>query len=250
MYTPVYFSVPFAQKDRAKACGGRWNPTHRFWFAANPEAEAALKAHFRVVDLGAATAPLVLIGEDRDFGGQNGGKSLFVDLVPRSCWFTNVRYCIEPDDWQRLSRTVRARANHKCEVCGAAEEPAQKAYLEAHERWAFDEDTNTQTLKRIIALCHRCHRTTHWGLAQLQGEEDVVNAHLRSVNNWTDEQVDDHVAEAFELWAQRSGKSWALDLSLITNSGLTLVRPVAKGERAAIAEGKLESVRTNNTGDD
>jgi hypothetical protein len=135
-------------------------------------------------------------------------------------------------------------------VCGAAEDPAQKATLEAHERWAFDEDTNTQTLKRIIALCHWCHRTTHWGLAQLQGEEDLVTAHIRKVNNWTDEQVDDHVAEAFDLWQDRSEKSWALDLSLITDSGLTLVRPVAVSERAAIAEGKLESVRANNTGDD
>jgi hypothetical protein len=35
-------------------------------------------------------------GEDRTFG-----SGLFVDLVPWSCWFTNVRSCVDPHDCDR-----------------------------------------------------------------------------------------------------------------------------------------------------
>ena len=32
-----------------------------------------------------------LINEDRYYGGDE----LYIDLIPKSCWFTNVRYCIK-----------------------------------------------------------------------------------------------------------------------------------------------------------
>jgi hypothetical protein len=41
--------------------------------------------------VGRAPLPDVLGGEDRSFGG-----GLFVDLIPDSCWFTNVRSCVGP----------------------------------------------------------------------------------------------------------------------------------------------------------
>jgi len=41
----------------------------------------------------------LLPGEDRSFG-----SGLFVDLVPSSCWFTNVRSCVDRRDWERLRR--------------------------------------------------------------------------------------------------------------------------------------------------
>jgi hypothetical protein len=52
-------------------------------------------------------------GEDRSFG-----SGLFVDLVPSSCWFTNVRSCVIPRDWERLRRMVTNRSGERCEACG------------------------------------------------------------------------------------------------------------------------------------
>lgn len=34
------------------------------------------------------------IDEDRSFGNLTS----YVDLVPSSCWFTNIRYCVRPED--------------------------------------------------------------------------------------------------------------------------------------------------------
>ncbi|EQD31721.1 hypothetical protein B2A_13732, partial [mine drainage metagenome] len=73
--------------------------------------------------------PTVLPGEERGFGG----NTLFVDLVPQTAWFTNVRSAVSRGDWDRLRKHVYVRAGNKCEVCGAS------GRLEAHERWEYDE---------------------------------------------------------------------------------------------------------------
>jgi hypothetical protein len=90
----------------------------------------------------------ILPGEDRSIGG-----GLFVDLVPESCWFTNVRSCVNQRDGDRLRRMVYRRAGDGCEICGAGRDPDVSKWLEAHERWEYDETTQTQQLTRIICLC-------------------------------------------------------------------------------------------------
>jgi hypothetical protein len=59
--------------------------------------------------VGRAPLPDVLVGEDRGFG-----DGLFVDLIPDSCWFTNVRSCVNQRDWDRLRRMVYRRAKDRC----------------------------------------------------------------------------------------------------------------------------------------
>jgi hypothetical protein len=76
-----------------------------------------------------------------------------VDLIPDSCWFTNVRSCVNQRDWDRLRRMVYRRAKDRCEVCGAGRDPDVDKWLEAHERWEYDEATRTQRLRRIVCLC-------------------------------------------------------------------------------------------------
>ena len=70
--------------------------------------------------------PFSLKGEDRTFGG----NKLFIDLIPRSCWFTNVRKFIHNTDWDRVRNHIYNRTNNTCECCG---EKCDR--LEAHERW-------------------------------------------------------------------------------------------------------------------
>jgi hypothetical protein len=75
-------------------------------------------AHARL-DQWAARPPIpdVLPGEVRTYG-----DGLFVDLIPRTCWFTDVRTCVSQQDWERLRRPIFRRAGYACEVCGATED--------------------------------------------------------------------------------------------------------------------------------
>jgi hypothetical protein len=112
----LYLDVPFAEKDAAKALGARWDPAEQRWFDPKPPTAG--------LDRWAARPPIseVLPGEDRSFG-----SGLFVDLIPRTCWFTNVRTCVTQQDWERLRRPIFRRAGHVCEACGAAENRARRA---------------------------------------------------------------------------------------------------------------------------
>lgn len=235
-----WLDVPFADKDAAKAAGARWDPKARRWYAPRPG----------IVELARwlprPPIPAVLPGEDRQFGG-----GLFVDLVPSSCWFTNVRSCIDPLDWERLRRVVFDRAGHVCEACGAGPDRAAGRWLEAHERWAYTDDPGpgrdgggaVQALRRIICLCTWCHQATHYGLAQLRGTDAAAFAHLRTVTGMTERAARAHIDTAFDRWRARSRQDWTLDLRMLTDAGVTLAPPPEAEARPAAAAAGLAEVR-------
>lgn len=215
-----FFMVPFDDRAAAKALGARWDPLAGQWYAASKAVADRLAQHWPPRPEIALSAD-VLPGEDRSFGG-NG---LFVDLVPQGCWFTNVRSCVDQPSWNMLSRLVRTRAGQRCEICGASANPKKKVYLEAHERWHYDEGSGVQSLRRIISLCTPCHLVTHWGYARVSGREALAHAHYQRVAGIGPREVDRRVADAFALWKARSQRGWGLDLSIIEAAGLTVVRP-------------------------
>lgn len=208
MSARVWLDVPFSEKDTAKRNGARWDPSARRWYAPNDQVTERCRRWVAAPDL-----PEVFPGEDRTFGGD----VLFVDMVPKSCWFTNVRSCVSPTDWDRIRRVVYGRAGQRCEVCGASPNRAQKQYLEAHERWHYDTDRRVQSLRRLIALCTDCHMATHYGFAELRGRDRQAREHLAAVNRWSPQDVRLHIEGAVELWHTRNRVKWDLDLSLLTD---------------------------------
>jgi len=220
MVERIWLEVSYGQKDDAKAAGARWDPQARRWYAPRPGMTA--------LDPWLPLAPLpeVLPGEDRTLG-----SGLFVDLVPASCWFTNARSCLIERDWDRVRQMVVGRAGEACEVCGARRDATVQRWLEVHERWAYDDGTRVQALRRLICLCTDCHKTTHFGLAQLQGRDAAARAHLLAVTGLSQEQVARHIADAFEVWRSRSRMTWALDLRLLTGAGLMPAPPPTAEQR-------------------
>lgn len=228
----IWLDVPFAEKDEAKAAGARWDPAEKRWYAPRPGMDALARW------AAAPEVPDLLPGEDRSLG-----SGLFVDLVPSTCWFTNVRSCVDARDWERLRRMVTRRAGRRCEVCGAAEDRAARRWLEVHERWVYDERTRVQALRRLVCLCTDCHTVTHFGLAQVRGLAGRAFAHLREVTGMTEAQARRHVDEAFAVWEARSRVAWTLDLSMLTAAGVRLAPPPRAVERAAVAAQQLGEER-------
>ncbi|WP_285730397.1 DUF5710 domain-containing protein [Nocardiopsis sp. ATB16-24] len=224
----IWLDVPYAEKDLAKAEGARWDPRARRWYAPRP-GMAGLERWAARPDI-----PTSLPGEDRLLG-----SGLFVDLVPTTCWFTNVRSCVSQQDWERLRRMVVNRAGQVCEICGASADREAGRWLEVHERWVFDEHTRTQILRRLICVCTLCHTVTHFGLAQVRGLASEAMAHLVAVTGASHAQAQQHVDEAFALWERRSRVVWELDLSMLTDVGVTVEPPPEAWERAQEARREL-----------
>lgn len=211
----VFLDVPFDDKGEAKRLGARWDGREKRWYAPNERTAEACSRWAAKPDL-----PELLPGEDRSFG-----EGLFVDLVPSSCWFTNVRSCVSQADWERLRRMITKRAGERCEICRIGEDRDDERWLEAHERWSYDETNQVQTLKRIICLCTDCHRTTHYGFAMINGDSHWVFDYLMEIRKEDASAANRHIQEAFDLWEKRSEKVWELDLSILTGSDIEITPP-------------------------
>lgn len=233
MSTRIWLDVPYESRHEAKAAGARWDPQAKSWYA--PRAGIAALAPW-------APLPELLPGEDRSFG--NG---LFPDMVPSSCWFTNVRSHVATADWDRLRKMVYRRAGNRCEACGAGKNHDARRWLEAHERWRYVHQPRSgryiQRLTRLVCLCTSCHQATHFGHAQLMGYEQDALAHLCHVNDWTPQQAWERVDAAFSVWDRRSARVWELDLSMLTDAGITVKPPPEATERVAAAAAGLHAQR-------
>lgn len=233
----VWLDVAYSDKEQAKALGGRWDPVERRWYAG-PRAHPDLLARWAA----RPELPITLPGEDRSFG-----TGLYIDLIPSTAWFTNIRSAISGADWERLRRLLYRRADQRCELCGRGANPQQRRYLEAHERFAYHEDSGTQVLKRLLLVCSDCHEVTHYGLAELRGRGPAAFAHLRAITRMTETDATAHVEVAFARWQQRSTRTWALDLSPLTQAGITVTPPPAPATRARVAEQQLRHRTTTGT---
>lgn len=133
------------------------------------------------------------------------------ELVPDSCWYSNLRTILKPKMWDVVRYDAYARANGRCMICNR-----KVNRLEAHERWFYDEKTNTQVLTDVIAVCHSCHSVIHIGRTQLMGNEDKAIEHFQKVNNCSYQDYKKALREA-NIAHQRRNKvpEWKLDLSYL-----------------------------------
>lgn len=99
------------------------------------------------------------------------------ELVPDSCWYSNLRTLLKKSVWDVIRKKAYKNAEGRCQICGR-----KVARLEAHERWVYDEESKTQKLSEIVAVCHSCHSVIHIGRTQLMGEEDKAIKHFCYVN--------------------------------------------------------------------
>lgn len=137
-------------------------------------------------------------------------KMLTVELVPSSCWFSNVRDHVSKSVWDKLRRSTYRQSNYRCEVCG---DRGSQHPVECHEIWHYNDDKYIQTLKGLTALCPNCHRVKHIGLAQLQGYGEQAEAHLSKVNGWSQYQTNTYLEKVWDIWQERSCHDWNLDFS-------------------------------------
>lgn len=139
-------------------------------------------------------------------------NKLKIELVPKTCWYSNVRSNVSKSEWNALRKECYVRADHKCEICGGK---GDKHPVECHEIWHYDDDKHTQTLTGLIALCPMCHKSKHYGFAQVSGNEKKVRSHIKKVNGWTEDKLDSHIGEMFSQWNERSQHEWELDITFL-----------------------------------
>ena len=131
------------------------------------------------------------------------------ELVPDSCWYSNLRSILSPAQWDIVRKDAYARAGGRCSVCGAV-----SRRLEAHERWEYDEEKCVQKLVDVVALCHSCHEVVHIGRTQLTGGEERASKHFMKVNGCTYAEYRKALGEANGVHRRRNLiPEWRLDIT-------------------------------------
>src|SRR6185369_15640711 len=129
----------------------------------------------------------------------------------------NVRAVLTAKQWNALRGIVADKAYNVCEICGGV---GPKHPVQCHEIWSFDNKKLVQKLEGMIALCPDCHMVKHIGLAEINGKKARALRHLMSVNKMTINKAEEYVTEAFKVWAERSKKTWTLDISHLEEYGI------------------------------
>ncbi len=132
------------------------------------------------------------------------------ELVPDSCWYSNLRSALPAGAWDIIRKKAYARAGGKCMICGA---PTSR--LEAHEQWEYDDERGIQKLKNVVAVCRACHEVIHIGRTTLMGREREASGHYMKVNGVSYAEYRKALGEANAVHRERSKREWQLDVSLL-----------------------------------
>lgn len=153
---------------------------------------------------------------------------LDIELIPATCWLSNIRSAVSKAQWDKIRKQVYAKAWDTCQICGGV---GPKHPVECHEIWSYDDQKQIQKLEGMIALCPACHQVKHFGFARVSGKGQLAVQHFIKVNKLMPQQADKYLDQVFETWYQRSQKSWTLDISYLSQYGID----VSKIEPRSIA---------------
>ena len=132
---------------------------------------------------------------------------LEIELVPSTAWYSNMRKAVSRADWDNIRKQTYADYGHRCGICFG------EGRMNCHELWGYDDKDHIQLLVGFIALCDMCHHVKHIGLAGIlsrKGQLDYqkVVDHYIKVNDCTKEDFEDHRAQAFAQYRERSEHEW------------------------------------------
>lgn len=144
---------------------------------------------------------------------------LEIELVPKSCWFSNVRSAVTKKQWNLMKSEIASKAWNLCEICGGV---GPKHPVECHEVWNYDDNNLIQKLIKMIALCPDCHMVKHMGFAQITNKADYALNHFMKINKINKVDAQKYIKQAFAIWEKRSLKKWKLDITLLKDFGIDI----------------------------
>lgn len=159
---------------------------------------------------------------------------LSVELVPKTCWWSNVRNNVSKAEWEKCKAFVRNRSKNKCEICGGQ---GKNWPIECHEIWHYDDHTHVQMLIDLIALCPSCHQVKHFGRSEAVGKGEATFKHLAEVNGWDRATTAQYLADVNVTWATRSQHDWRLNVDFLGLIGVKVPEKLDR-EQGAIMAGR------------
>lgn len=202
----IYLNVSYEQKEEAKSMGAKWDPIKKLWYAPDSSFTKLIETYPLIsppksrVNKLEKDEPLKLIGENRDFGG----NELFVDLLPKTSSIT-LKQTMSKENYITLKNLISKRIHNTCEICLDKDDRS----LQLCERFSYHIESNVQKLERIVGLCKKCYVTVRLL------DKGVALRRLIEINNLDKEDAKHHILNAYDIWKHRSTIPWNVDLSIV-----------------------------------
>ena len=139
---------------------------------------------------------------------------LTIELVPATCWYSNVRSNVRPGTWTMLQRRVAEDAKQLCQICTGQ---GIVRPVEAHEVWDYHDGLKVQRLAGLIALCPDCHAVKHIGRAIALGTHARALDWFMRVNGIDAGRALAEVQKALNQQRERSRYAWRLDVNVLAS---------------------------------
>lgn len=157
---------------------------------------------------------------------------LTIELVPKTCFYSNVRSNLPDKEWDRLRKISYENANKVCEICGDnGKNQGYRHEVECHEIWEYDDSNKIQKLDGLISLCPRCHQVKHFGRTSAIGKQAEAFKHMEKVNNWNHKQCIEYAAKCFDVWLERSKHKWKLDIKILNEKYDVPQKLITEGQK-------------------
>ncbi len=150
--------------------------------------------------------------KEQSFLQHHSTLKLQIELVPKSCFWSNVRSNVKTSQWDKIRKVVYQKARFLCEICGGK---GTKHPVECHEVWAYDDLALTQRLIFFQSLCPLCHEVKHIGFAEVKGNGERAFNRFKEINQLDEETARQIKTAVFRQWKIRSRKKWELDIELL-----------------------------------
>lgn len=144
---------------------------------------------------------------------------LQIELVPRSCFWSNVRSNVTKSQWDKIRIESYQKTNNLCAICGGQ---GTKHPVECHEVWIYDDTTMIQRLGFFQAICPLCHEVKHIGLAGVLGNGERAFNRFKEINELDKITADKIYDAVWKQWGIRSKQQWKLDIEHLREHGLNL----------------------------
>ena len=177
-------------------------------------------------------------------------RELRVELIPKTCWGSNVRSVATKVEWNTLRDVVFERAEHVCQICG---DDGNEKSLHCHEVWEYEDASKVQKLKSLMPVCPACHEVIHFGRTIVKRNDERAVNHLRLVNQWSDDEIEKHIKDVSSQCMERSDHEWFLDLTHLSEYGIVYesherIKPLGNDEEKLdnlnLQKRKVEAVNT------
>lgn len=200
LYDYAYLAVPFAQKDRAKALGAKWDANAKKWYTllANPNFPKLEEYLEKATKL-----------EDFDF------EDYDLELPHLSISDTNLlQEQMDYKDYLQLDEYVRTRSEGECQLC--LDSGLTKNELFLCEVYEYIPEEETKKLIRLFSACKDCRNLYKYGI------KNKNTSYLMKLTDMNEEEATKLIQDTVDKKLELDQIKWTLDLSIITDNGLKL----------------------------